>query len=323
MQTFDFVKIVKSLSSLTVQQCNKLIIAVNESKKQKTILVNSENVSAIDPVCPHCHNKHIVRFGKVSGLQRYRCRSCFKTFNILTGTPLAHLRHKEVWQDFAQALIEGNSIRKSAQNCGVHPNTTFRWRHRFLRLPADMQGQMLTSIIEADETYFLKSLKGQRIMSRKSRKRGGKAVKPGLSDEQACVLVVRDRAGHTLTKVMENFNSDALEKVIKPVLSQEVLLCTDGLPVYQAFARKTKIAHQPLNIKAGVRVIDKVLHIQNVNAFDSRLHQWMQRFHGVATRYLHNYMGWFRMLDALGENINPQNFISGATGITYQQLTLT
>jgi hypothetical protein len=37
-----------------------------------------------------------------------------------------------------------------------------------------------------------------------------------------------------------------------------------------------------------------VYHIQNVNVCDSRLKQWMGRFHGVATKYLENYLGWRR-----------------------------
>ena len=33
-----------------------------------------------------------------------------------------------------------------------------------------------------------------------------------------------------------------------------------------------------------------VYHLQNVNAYDSRLKNWMGRFHGVATKYLENYL---------------------------------
>ncbi len=33
-------------------------------------------------------------------------------------------------------------------------------------------------------------------------------------------------------------------------------------------------------------LINKVYHIQNVNAYDSRLKGWMHRFNGVATKYL-------------------------------------
>lgn len=38
-------------------------------------------------------------------------------------------------------------------------------------------------------------------------------------------------------------------------------------------------------------------HIQNINAYHSRLKGWLARFRGVATSYLGNYLGWFRALD--------------------------
>ena len=39
------------------------------------------------------------------------------------------------------------------------------------------------------------------------------------------------------------------------------------------------------------------IHVQNVNAYHGRLRKWLLPFHGVASRYLPNYLGWRRMLD--------------------------
>jgi len=50
-------------------------------------------------------------------LQRYRCASCYATFNALTGTPLARLRHKEKWLEYTQQLAEGQSVRNSTKAC--------------------------------------------------------------------------------------------------------------------------------------------------------------------------------------------------------------
>jgi transposase-like protein len=53
-----------------------------------------------EPACPHCISAKLYRWGKVSELQRYRCRQCKRTFNALTNTPLARLRHKDKWLDY-------------------------------------------------------------------------------------------------------------------------------------------------------------------------------------------------------------------------------
>jgi transposase-like protein len=86
--------------------------------------------------CPHRTGRDIVGWGRSDGLMRFRCKSCGRTFNALTKTPMAHLHKKEKWLDHAQAMIEGKSLAKTAELCGIHPTTAFRWRHRFLRAPA-------------------------------------------------------------------------------------------------------------------------------------------------------------------------------------------
>ena len=98
--------------------------------------------------CPHCAGREIVGWGRSDGLLRFRCKSCGRTFNALTKTPMAHLRKKDKWLDHAQAMIEGKSLAKTAELCGVHPTTAFRWRHRFLRAPADDKPRTLSEIVQ-------------------------------------------------------------------------------------------------------------------------------------------------------------------------------
>ena len=49
------------------------------------------------PPCPRCHCRQVHRCGHASGLQRYRCCRCGRSYNALSGTPLARLRLKEKW----------------------------------------------------------------------------------------------------------------------------------------------------------------------------------------------------------------------------------
>ena len=69
--------------------------------------------------CPHCGYGASVGCGKADGLQRFRCKGCGRSFNALTGTPLARLRKKERWLDFGRSLSEGETVVASAERCGV------------------------------------------------------------------------------------------------------------------------------------------------------------------------------------------------------------
>ena len=233
---------------------------------------------------------------------------------------MAHLRKREQWTPYAQALIEGVSVRRAAQRCGVNKNTAFLWRHRFLKAASAHRAEHEGGIVEADETFFLESFKGQRKLHRPARKRGG----VGAKWEQIAVLVVRDRSGQTADFRVERLDARHITAVLRPLIAQDAILCTDGARVYQAFARLTGIAHRPINVKQGIRVLDGAFHIQNVNAYDSRLKGWMQRFHGVATKYLENYLGWRRMLERYRQSISPTDCLHEAMArLQVQQLIQT
>ncbi len=274
--------------------------------------------------CPHCACRQIARWGQASGIPRYRCSDCRRTFNALTKTPLAHLRMKEKWVTQTEALIDGVSTAKAAKRCGVDDKTAFRWRHRFLASLAGDKPRTLSGIVEGDETFILESFKGKRSgLRRKPRKRGGKAVKRGLSAEQIPVIVARDRQGATTDAVLPKLNRVSIAAALGGIVTPSNEFCCDGGTAIVAFARKAGIPTHilPLPGKPNPRAPD--FHINNVNAYHGRLKEWLRRFHGVATKNLPNYLGWRRTLEALGPNATPAHLILGAIGLgPYQQITV-
>jgi transposase-like protein len=271
--------------------------------------------------CPHCESRDVVHWGKASALPRYRCKGCQRTFNALTKTPLAGLRMKDKWPAQAEAMIEGVSIAKAAKRCDVDYTTAFRWRHRFLASLAGDKPGVLSGIVEGDETFILESFKGQRSgMPRKARKRGGKSAKRGISAEQIPVLVARDRQGATTDAVLPKLNRVSIAAALGGIVTSANEFCCDGGTAIVAFARRAGIPTHilPLPGKPNPQAPD--FHINNVNAYHSRLKEWLRPFHGVATKNLPNYLGWRRTLEALGQKIMPEDFIFGAIGFgPYQQ----
>jgi transposase-like protein len=274
--------------------------------------------------CPHCANRDVILWGKANGMPRYRCRGCGRTFNGLTKTPLARLRKKEKWQEHAQAMIDGNSIEKAAERCDVHYTTAFRWRHRFLEALSSDKPKSFSGIVEGDETFILESFKGKRSeLPRKSRKRGGRAAKRGLSDEQIPVIVARDRTGATIDAVLPKLDRASITGALGGVITPANQFCCDGGRAIVAFAKKAGIPHHVLPAPGKPSPDAPDLHINNVNAYHGRLKEWMRRFHGVATKNLPNYLGWRRALEALGPQGKPADWLLGAAGMGhYQQQAL-
>ena len=315
MKSKDFYRYVERLRDLTLAQRKKLIetlIPSNDQRDECVKVIESHADKALK--CPHCSSTKNCKWGVASGLQRWRCSACSKTFNSLTGTPLAHLRHKDVWLDYSQAMIDALSLRKSAKICNVHLSTAFRWRHRFLSLIQGLKDTKFDGIVEADETFFLESFKGSRNLKRKPRKRGGKAKKPGLSKEQIPVLIVRDRHGDTTDSVLPEVSTESITEILKPIIPKDALLCTDGAIYYASFSKAEHIEHKTVIVSKGEYVKDHVVHIQNVNAYDSRLKTWIRRFNGIATKYLPSYLGWRRLLDKKGDSLTPAQCLAVALG---------
>ena len=311
----EFIEFLKQLTSLTARQRAEVQKALHRSPSISPTPV----MQALPPPgdCPRCHApaQQLHPWGFSHGLVRYRCHACGKTSNPLTGTPLAHLRKREQWLRYGQALIEGVSVRKAAQCCGVDKNTAFLWRHRFLQAASTHRAEHEGGIARADETFFLQSFKGQRELPRPARKRAG----VGAQWEQIAVLVVRDRSGQTADFRLEKLDAHHITAVLRPLLDKEAILCTDGARIYQTFARATGMAHRAINVQQGIRVIDGVFHIQNVNAYDSRLKGWMRRFNGVATKYLESYLGWRRLLERYRTAITPTTCLCEAVGRCHSQ----
>ncbi|MEK4671245.1 IS1595 family transposase [Niallia sp. FSL R7-0271] len=289
--------------------------------------------------CTHCHSNNAVRFGKYSvkvGMktmerQRYRCKDCRKTFTDVTNTPLyrIHLPHK--WLDFVQCMIEGYSLRKASDMIGVHFVTVFYWRHKLLSALKQMDFEQFSGIVEVDETYFLYSEKGKRnISGRKARKRGGSSKYRGISKEQVCVLIARDREKSTYSKVIGQGRivKSRLDKAIGSKLNTSNVLCTDAWRAFKTYAVEKGLEHYRFKSDGKDRVRG-LYHIQNVNNYHSRLKGWIDRFNGVATKYLDHYLSWFQFLDIVkhrNDNATISKMIIDSclflTDVTYNTLRL-
>ena len=161
MREADFEVLLHLVERLSDEQRTALGRALASASGEPEAVRLLERAFAAAPRCPHCGAERLQRWGHASGLRRYRCQACRKTFNALTGTSLARLREKACWLRYGEALAAGMSLAKAAAHCGVHLTTSFRWRHRFLRAPAAAR-EALGGVVEADETFFRRSHKGSR-----------------------------------------------------------------------------------------------------------------------------------------------------------------
>lgn len=300
----SFTEFFKSLDESGRSKVIKELLSMVDPSEPDLHTVHSEVQQSQSLHCPNCQDIDIRANGKANGVQRYFCKSCKKYFRETTGKVTFGLKKGNLLSLYLYHMLLGNSIKKCAEHTGVCIQTSFDWRHKILSafegaVPDGFQG-----IIESDDIFFLESGKGNRELPRKARKRGSKATKRGISNEQVAVVVTCDRSQNKELRVATRgrISKKDLDQVFDGKLEKAETLCTDTHRSYTAFAKSNEMDHQKFNVSKGQRVKNKIYHVQNVNNTAKRLRQWMKPFNGVATKYLQNYMNWFMILERIKEN---------------------
>ena len=188
--------------------------------------------------CPHCSSKKMVRFGCYRERQRYLCKSCKRTFTDLSKTALHYIHNKENFFYAIKLMLKGCSLTETAEIVKVSIPTAFNWRHKILDSLRYLEDDLLSGMVEADDTFFLYSQKGNRNIGRHPRKRGGKSKKQGISDDQVCVLVARDRNDNTISEIatLGRPSADEIDKVLGDNLAPDCIFLTDKHPSFRLFA---------------------------------------------------------------------------------------
>ena len=144
-------------------------------------------------VCPVCGATHVVRNGKrKDGTQKYICKDCGKSFVITTNSIVSGTRKDfNVWIKYVDCMLNGFSVRKAAEECGIHRNTAFAWRHKILDALQNMANDViLDGIVEADETFFTISLTSLGLASKapKTTSFASSTMRTGL---RACWIFIK------------------------------------------------------------------------------------------------------------------------------------
>jgi len=122
--------------------------------------------------------------------------------------------------------------------------------------------------------------------------------------------VARDRSRWTLDFHTGRgpVSAARLKDCLLPVLAPDVLLISDLAADYRLFARDAGIAHEAINLRAGIRARGAI-HLNHVNGWHARFKTWLRRYNGIASRYLVNNSGWQRFLDD-GELRTPAKLLT-------------
>lgn len=170
-----------------IDRCNQ----DNYQKKHPLVgdTVEAEFLNSFEvDTCRHCGSGNIKRFGyTATGLARFQCKDCRKTFTIITNTifdqrkiPLTE------WLDFLLSITGYGSFSLTSKTNRNASNTTKYWiKKLFAILAGSQKGIVLEGKVYYDETFYSVPI------SERVRKEDG-SLPRGLSRNKICIGVATD-----------------------------------------------------------------------------------------------------------------------------------
>jgi hypothetical protein len=122
-------------------------------------------------------------------------------------------------------------------------------------------------------------------------------------------LFCRDRGKNTFDDIFYRFSADNLKPDLSSLLTKDTLFCSQNKAVYLKYTKENSVRHGVLSIPKQESVKKDVVHIKNVEKYQFDLQVWMVRFRGVATKYLNNYLSWYREMDEFDFEITPETVL--------------
>lgn len=294
--TYQLNFITKLLLGMTPAQRATVQRTIQTSEPEIAINELIQPIFQTAPQCPYCHSTDFNKWGKAGSIQRYCCKECNKTFNNKTKTPLARLHKCELWELYTQCMALKLTLREAADICNINLKTSFLWRHRFLMSQSEHHNDKLSGIIEVDEFFMLHSEKGSRkLQSNRNPRHRGREISKQSEEGKVTVLLSIDRSKHFFTQVLANDTKSEIKKYLEPYITKNSILCSDGAYAYTEVAKDRNCIHKRLLTREKEKVQEGVYHIQTVNGAIANFKGWINsKMKGVATKYLHHYLAWFR-----------------------------
>lgn len=255
--------------------------------------------------CPHCECEKVYKHANYkNGGSRFKCTNCKKTFNEFTGTSMHGIHKKEQWDGFIRLMLESKTVREISNELGIDKETALDWRHKALSAFNALYTKEFKGIVETDDTYFRLNEKGKRGAIKYDRKLRG------ISNQQVSVMVSADRYKSIDLTIIK------LGRITKPSLQKKMdlnrfnksnIIHSDNSRILRNFFKDLEVEHKTFIAKKKYSY-NGTVHVQNVNNLTRRLKDWIHlNFNNVSTKYLHNYLNWFIMLEILKGEKNAED----------------
>ncbi|MCK0167802.1 IS1595 family transposase [Jannaschia sp. S6380] len=303
-------RLLRSISNLPPAQIARAEAALATARRRAEAVVEIDAVGE-ERACPDCGGQHRSRWGKTrTGAQRWRCGDCDRTWTGRSGTPIARVHRPGLFIEVARNMLDPDdaplSCRKLGSRLGISRDTVWRWRMVVLDQLKTVAPDVLSGIIETDDTAQRESRKGSREWVRHQRdpsqpmpprrrwyeypnRRPPKAIAKAFEEP---ILGVVDRAGRASFQHLFDKRQPAIDAALVPQVAPDAMVLFDGAPQYEAIAKSRGISYHILYGGKRGRRTPRAYHLNTVNSLHAQWEEFIPQWRGPATKYLDGYARW-------------------------------
>jgi len=224
--------------------------------------------------CPICGGNKYIKYGTYKKIQRYKCKECYKTFSKTTNSLWSYSKKDlNKWIKFVEFMMKRKTLRFCAKKLNINLATAFYWRHKILHgLKMDSIPNSLKGDIHINKTIIKENFKGNRNILIKERRRNiWIIVAKGNEDSMLAMPIFKDCWDWNI------FSNKIYSKIEK---------------------RAYIVAYKDRYIQIGAKkhnkkLVKEVKEDNRIKYIIVNLKKWLDKFKGVATKYLEGYLAFF------------------------------
>ena len=154
------------IDSLSTEELEQLQTQLKAKESSDSPRVQPQAGKSKLSCCPYCKSTHYKKHGCTSsGMQRYICKDCRKTFSENHGDSLRYTHlSSEQWKTVIRGIVYDHSLPVIAADAHISVSTAWLCRIKVNQAIATMYGysDLFKGLAEADEYYYRASFKGKR-----------------------------------------------------------------------------------------------------------------------------------------------------------------
>ena len=251
--------------------------------------------------CPNCGSTNIIRNGhmKDTDIQKYLCKDCKTYFSSLKTIYHSTKKHLLNWEEYLKLLNYELPLATIAAELKMNIKTTFLWRHKIMEALINFDKDIiLKGSIWLDEMFIRKNRKGQKNV--KKPRSHGKDKIADIIGNSIIIIVAIDDNDNILTIPAGNgkiLTQVTAEKLLINKIERKSTIITDDTNAYNTLV--TKLNLNRVIYKSCDHSEETLLEQSNINDLCSNIANFFHKMHGIATKYLEQYLALFRFTKKL------------------------